>query len=132
MPARRNLLLPSEHAEQTLLFEWAHYATARAPELGLLFAIPNFSGRLGKATARHGGSLNREGRKKGVPDVFLPVARGPYHGLFLEMKRLDGGRLSPEQRSWIDALRSMDYRVEVCAGWEQAKRVLCEYLGVSL
>lgn len=119
-----------EHQEQSLLFQWAELATGRVPELKLLFAIPNFAGRLGKATARHGARLKAEGRKKGVPDVFLPVARGPYHGIFLELKAGDG-KPSAEQKAWLTALREEGYRAEVAVGWEAAAAAIEQYLALT-
>lgn len=122
---------PTEHQEQSMLFQWADLTKARHPELGLLFAIPNFAGRLGRLTAIHGAKLKREGRKKGVPDVMLPVPRGRYHGLFVEMKRVKGGSVSPEQRAWLAALQDQGYRAVRCLGWEQARAVITDYLGIK-
>lgn len=119
---------PTEHQEQSMLFQWADLTKARHPELGLLFAIPNFAGRLGRLTAIHGAKLKREGRKKGVPDVMLPVPRGRYHGLFVEMKRVKGGSVSPEQRAWLAALQDQGYRAVRCLGWEQAREEIMSYL----
>jgi hypothetical protein len=68
------------------------------------------------------------GMKRGVPDVCLPVPRGGFHGLYVEMKRVKGGRPSPEQLWWRDKLREQGYRAEICCGWEDAVRVIREYL----
>ena len=67
------------------------------PELALLHHIPN-GGHRARKTAR---DLARSGVRAGVPDYCLPVARGGAHGLYLELKRLHGGRVSPEQREWL-------------------------------
>lgn len=117
----------SEHAHQALLFQWAEVASGRMPELKLLFAIPNFAGRLGKATAMHGARLKREGRKKGVPDMLLPIPRGTYHGLFVELKA-KGGRPTPEQREWLHALQDAGYAAHLCVGWEDARQCIESYL----
>ena len=120
-------LLPSEGQEQAALMGWAalEMKRGRMPELALLFHIPN-GGARNKAEA---GRFKAEGVKAGVPDLFLPVPRGEHHGLFIEMKRRDGGRLSKEQKEWIAALQAQGYQVEVCAGWNEAAEVLTEYLG---
>ena len=126
--------VPLEHQEQSRLFAWADLMAGRHPELRLMFAIPNFSGRLGKvppvAALRQAAQLKAEGRKKGVPDVFLPAPRGGSHGLFVEMKRQNAtaSDVAPEQRAWHDALREAGYRVEVCKGWEAARDVILQYL----
>ena len=114
----------SEHDEQKALFQWAEIAQIQRPELALMFAIPNGGHRL-KAVA---GKMKAEGVKPGVLDIFLPVPRGKYHGLFLEMKT-QKGVLTKEQRWWRKVLQGYGYRVEVCRGWQAAAEVIEQYLG---
>jgi hypothetical protein len=127
-------LVRSEHDEQVALFAWADLSLGKYPELGLMFAIPNFSGRLGKvppvAAIRQAQALRAEGRKAGVPDIFFPVPAGNSHGLFLEMKRVDGKPSSarPEQLAWHQALIAQGYRVFVCYGFEQARDAILGYI----
>ena len=118
-------LLPKEGQEQAALISWAQMQSWRWPELAMLFHIPNGGGR-SKAEA---GRFKAEGVKAGVPDLFLPAPRGEWHGLFIEMKRRKGGRLSDAQKEMIPKLQAQGYRVEVCAGWEDAAEVLKNYLG---
>lgn len=124
----------SEHDEQSLLFQWAEHASGRIPELKLLFAIPNFSGRLGKvppvAAIRQAQKLNREGRKKGVPDICLPVARGGFHACYIELKA-PGGKATREQIAWQIALNEAGNFASVAIGWEAARRTLESYLSLS-
>lgn len=114
----------SEDEEQAALFEWTAWQMNRWPELGLLFHIPN-GGLRNKATAARFKVL---GVKAGVPDLFLPVARGEWHGLFIEMKRKLGGKLSPLQVDWIEALGRQGYKTVVCFGAEAAESALEDYL----
>lgn len=72
----------SEHDEQAGFFEWAAYSRGKYPELDFMFAIPN--GGLRHVTVAQ--KLKAEGVRPGVPDTFLPVARGGYHGLWIEFK----------------------------------------------
>jgi hypothetical protein len=44
----------------------------------------------------------------------------PEWFLWIEMKRLKGGKLSPEQADWIMYLRDSGYTVLVCAGAQAA------------
>ncbi len=97
---------------------WARLHEHRLPGLALLFAIPNG----GRRDAVTGARL-----KAGVPDLFLPVARRGFHGLFIELKA-PGGAASPEQRGWIARLRQAGYSAEVCRGWEAAALTLTHYL----
>jgi hypothetical protein len=116
--------LPTEGTEQATLFSWAAMQSGRHPELRLLFHIPN-GGSRGKAEA---GRFKAEGVKPGVPDLFLPTARYPWNGLFIELKRQKGGRVSAAQRRWLDALEGEGYRVAVACGWKEAAEIILEYL----
>lgn len=113
----------SESEEQQFLFQWATMMSRRLPELNLLFHIPN-GGARSKATA---GKLKAEGVKTGVPDMFLPVARGEYHGLFIELK-IKPNKTTENQDVWIAELKKQGYKVEVCYGWKEASVTLEKYL----
>ena len=87
------------------------------------FAIPNDGERsIGMAV-----KAAATGLKKGVPDLCIAMPRAPYHGLYIELKRVTGGTVSEYQREWIRKLRAQGYRAEVCKGYDAAVRVLEEY-----
>lgn len=114
----------TESQEQQLLFEWAALSAGRWPELALMYHIPN-GGSRSKSEA---GRFRAEGVKAGVPDICLPVAQGGYHGLYIELKRVKGGRVSPAQQGWIAALRDQGYCACVCKGWDDAAHIIKAYL----
>ena len=116
--------VPLEDAEQRIIFQWAAMETAARPELGLLYAIPNG----GKRAIKTAVALKKQGVKRGVPDMCLPVARGGYHGLYVELKRQKGGTVSEAQKSWITALTEQGYKAVVCRGAEEAIGTIKEYL----
>lgn len=109
----------SKRKHQRLVMQSGKY-----PELNLLYHVPN-GGSRHKAEA---GRLRAEGVKAGVPDLCLPVARGQYHGLYIELKRQRGGRTSDHQSEWLDALSAQGYKAALCYGWEQAAGTIIEYL----
>ena len=113
-----------EYQEQRNVFEIAERLKGIYPEVVLLFHIPN-GGRRDTAEAAN---LKKQGVKPGVPDLFLPVARGGYHGLFIEMKRRDGGRLSEHQKHWLHLLEHQGYAAVVCHGAENAVDTIISYL----
>lgn len=117
-----------EHREQARLFAWAEWERIDRPELGLLFAVPN-GGRRDKVT---GARLKAEGVKAGVPDVWLPVARGRWHGLVIELKADESKRPSKEQVEWLTQLMEQGYYATVAAGTEAAKRLIVSYLETGL
>ena len=81
----------TEDQIQQAVIRWSQQANVRKmfPQLALLYHIPNER----KCTPQQGARLKRMGVKSGVPDLHLPVARGVYHGLYLEMKT-EKGRVS--------------------------------------
>lgn len=116
-------LRQTEYHDQVALIQWCEMSLGKHPELAYVFAVPNgLRLPIGLAV-----KAKRQGLKSGVPDLFLPIPRGPYHGLFIEMKAPDG-RLAPLQRTWISYLRDQKYRVDVCFSLEKAKQSLTDYL----
>ena len=113
----------SESDEQRALFEWARMAAGKWPELALMHHVPN-GGKRHKATAAR---LKAEGLRAGVPDICLPVARGPWHGLYIELKA-GGGRLSEAQKWWLSALAKEGYRAEAARGFDEARDLVLDYL----
>lgn len=114
----------TEHEEQKALIEWSAWMSNARPELSLMFAVPNGGDRHPAVAAK----LKAEGVKAGVPDIFLPVPRNGYHGLFIELKRAKGGRPTIAQKQWIEDLTTQGYRAEICHGAEQAISTILDYL----
>ena len=115
---------PTEDNEQVAVFAWADWNLDRWPELGLLFHIPNGGYRHPATAAR----MKELGVKPGVPDLFLPAARGNYHGLWIEMKRQKGGKVSPMQTAWLESLTAQGYKTAVCRGATEAIMTIVDYL----
>lgn len=103
---------------------WATLAAGTYPELRLMYHIPNE----GKRSVVRGAQMKAEGLRKGVPDICLPVSRHGFHALYIELKRRKGGRLTEEQRGWIDALNRVGNRAVVCYGWDEARTEIEFYL----
>lgn len=112
-----------ESIEQEKLFRWISFVRGKYPELDLIFHIPNG----GKRNAKEAYYLKKQGVKSGVPDLFLPVSRHGYHGLFIEMK-FGKNKTTLNQKNYIIALKEQGYAVNVCYGWESAQRVIEKYM----
>lgn len=104
---RAVLRTPTEHEEQR---EYVRWFRQTYPEVRIM-AIPN-GGARSQATA---GRLKAEGVSPGVPDLFIPA-----WGLWVEMKRAKGGKVSPEQKEWHQYLANCGYRVIVGLGQADA------------
>lgn len=118
--------VPTESEEQQAVMEWAEAASGRWPELRLLYHVPN-EGQRSMAT---GGRLRAEGLKSGVPDLCLPSAHGEYHGLYIEMKRTKGSKVTPEQKEWMAALEVEGYKTALCKGADTAIEIITDYLAL--
>ena len=116
----------TEFQHQKLVIDWSLAVRQKYPDLKLLYHVANER----KCTAIQGANLKRQGVKKGIPDLHLPVARGSYHSLYIEMKD-DKGRTSPEQNWWIEELTKQGNFCEVCHGYLSAIRVLEWYLNLK-
>lgn len=113
----------SEDAHQSALFCWAALNLKTYPELEWLFAIPN-GGFRDKRTAS---KLKATGVKAGVSDMLLPVRRGVWPGLFIELK-VGKNTLSQEQKDFKNFVLGQGYGFAACWGWEAARKVIVEYL----
>ena len=91
-----------------------------------VYAIPN-GGKRNPGEAAH---LKRQGVRPGVPDLCIPAARGPYNGLYIEMKV---GRNKPTeaQYEWIQRLRENGYAAYVCYGAGNAIACIEKYFEKS-
>lgn len=118
----------SEHSEQAALFEWAAWQANLGHEpLRWMFAIPNG----GLRPDGVGGKLAEEGVKPGAPDIFLPYpSRQGHHGLFIEMK-IKPNKPSQAQIDYLEWLTGCGYMAVVAYGYDEAKEILCRYLGIE-
>lgn len=107
-------------------------------------------------SARQGAQKKRQnGGRRGWPDMFIAKPMyymhtledmleeceqyGVYHGLFLELKK-DGTKLELKDGRWANEhiqtqafvlrkLRELGYRAEFAVGFDEAVRIIKEYLG---
>lgn len=114
---------PSEETIQAQVIRWASLQAGVYPELKRLFHVPNGGQRHAVVAAK----LRGQGVKSGVPDRCLPVPRFGCPGLCIEMKAADG-KVSKNQKDWIEYLKGAGYRVEVCRSFDEARAALLVYL----
>lgn len=108
-----------EDAEQIALCEWLDRKR-------LLYYHPANGGARSAVT---GALLKRMGVKKGVPDICICEPNFDHHGLYIEMKKRKGGRVSEEQKEWLQGLTDRGYKAVVCRGWDEAREAVEEYMG---
>lgn len=121
----------TEHGHQAALFCWAAHPNTRNqyPELEWMFAIPNGGDR----DAIVGAMMKTEGVKAGVFDLCLPVARGGWFGLYIEMKKPnarhgDHRDMSEKQKAFGMFVHQQGYKTELCHSYTKARSVIEAYL----
>ena len=112
----------SEHDLQTACVNW--FRMQYREYAHLLIAIPNG----GQRDVRVARKLKAEGVVAGVPDLFLAVARGQSHGLWIEMKNGKAGRVSEHQHYMLDALARQGYKGMVCRTFDEFRDKVQNYL----
>ena len=118
----------SEDKIQIVFMNWCRWiAKFRDGRLMLMHHIPNG----GKRSKREGHTFKLMGVVPGIPDLFLPVPIGEFHGLYIEFKTMTG-RLSLAQKEVIPMLDARGYKVEVCRTVEQAITAVERYLNCEL
>lgn len=112
-----------EDTEQIGVIEWANWNCNRYPELELLFHVPNG----GKRNTAEAARFKAMGVKSGVPDLCLPVPKGGYAGLYIEMK-YGKNKTTENQDKWLEALKKQGYKTTICYSGAEATEQLEEYL----
>lgn len=115
---------PPESWEQEQFFRWVYANQVKWPELQLCNGSMNGV----RVSAKQRAGLKMQGLRPGVPDIDLPVKRGEYSGLRIELKRVKGGAVSVDQKKFHHLLAEQGYRVEVCKGWREAVDTMVQYL----
>lgn len=112
---------PTEEVEQIKLAVWL-------AKMGIRFTA---SANGGKRNYWEAVKFKRMGVSAGYPDIEVPLPSGPYHGLYLELKRQSGGKISAQQQDWLNYLNEKGYWAKVAYGFEDAKRIVLEYLAFT-
>jgi hypothetical protein len=95
------------------------------------FAVPNGMRVAGDARKRaiYVAAMKRQGLTPGVSDIFILLARGGYHGLFLELK-FGRNKLTDEQASFQRRACWAGYQTGHAHTLDQAKEIVCRYLNL--
>ena len=110
MSAKNKTDIPLEKDEQKRLCKWlkenkiGHFATGLGVKLGL--------------DVKYVASLKSQGHYSGIPDLVILLGNGKI--CFVELKRQKGGKVSEEQKKWIEYLNINGYPAKVCNGCDEA------------
>ncbi len=125
--------VPTEAQECRWLVDWADATRWNGIKIShVLVHVPNgaFHGADRKAGAVIARKLSEQGLKEGVYDYIVPVPTWSVRcpGLWLEMKRTKGGRVSDDQRDFSVLMKQFGWRCEVAKGWVDGARIIANYL----
>ena len=126
---RRVIRNRPEQAQQIALFQWAAMNERMYPALRWMFAVPNGE----KRTIATGRILKAMGVKRGVLDVWLPIAGSlSLRGLVFEFKAPGtahrASAWSTEQSEWRAVLILEGWAVCGIDDWTHASDLLLEHL----
>ena len=111
-----------EAAEQENVIKWARDNEKNYPFLWMLHSSLNGL----KRTKAAQGKAKASGMLSGVPDLFLPVPRGSFCGLYIEMKSATG-RIMPSQSRYLSAVSDFGYSAVVCYSANEAIKTIENY-----
>lgn len=110
-------MTPTELQEQTIVVQYLELLKQQGKILAYC-GLPNNTWTKSWSQKR---KQTQEGVKKGFPDLVV-VTKDTV--LFLEMKRIKGGVLSPEQKEWLSILPEKKTQSVVAKGFDEAKKII--------
>lgn len=118
--------LRSEDTEQINVVTWCRWQQGAFPELKLLHHCPNGGSR----NEREAVKFKQMGVLAGVADLHLPVPKGRYASLYIEMKFADG-RLQDSQKTFLRDAAEVGNFCAVCYDADAAIKVIGEYIRLA-
>ncbi|MCL2596246.1 MAG: VRR-NUC domain-containing protein [Paludibacter sp.] len=89
----------------------------------IIYAIPNGGQRNAIVAAK----MKAEGVLSGTPDLCIPVAKGGYHALYIELK-VGKNKPTNNQISVMEKLQNEGYKCEVCYSFDEFQKIVAEYM----
>lgn len=117
-----------KHIEESLQTSCINWLTYQYPDYACYM---HHSPNGGKRNAREAGRFKAMGTRPGFPDLFLPLRRGRYSGLAIEMKA-PKGKVTEAQSDWLTFMASQGYQTEICRSFEEFKAIVDEYMHLPL
>ena len=118
---KRNAAQP-EAIEQAKVIAWARANENNYPYLWMLHSSLNGV----KMTKAQAGRAIAQGMLSGVPDLFLPVPKNGYHGLFIEMK-YGSNKVTENQEKFLQNAANVGYAISVCYSANEAIKRIEDY-----
>lgn len=112
-----------EDAELIAFFDWVRWQEKKNPVLKVIHHVPNE----GKTTLAGGARKKRKGCRAGILDINVPIPKGDYCGLWIELKTIKG-KVSVEQKKIIEILHRLGHCIRIAYSGEEAINILKWYM----
>lgn len=109
------------HKEDQIQINVANYLRYQYPK-ALWFHPPNGGFR----NPREGARFKQMGVLAGVSDILIFEQKQGYNGLAIELKA-EGGKVQPSQTEFINKLKCRNWNVQICYGFDEAKKTIDSY-----
>lgn len=111
---------------QSDLFKWISIKANSNPLYQMIYANGNESGKVNPIFRF---KRAREGVKKGIPDITIPIAKHGFHGAYIEVKTKKGTP-SKDQIWWIEQLQEQGYFAKIIKtnNWCEISDLITWYL----
>ncbi|MCK5357340.1 MAG: VRR-NUC domain-containing protein [Elusimicrobiales bacterium] len=120
---RKTNRVSCSNTEEIEQIKTVNYLKLQYPKV--LFTISPAGIRLHPAV---GTKFKRMGYRAGTPDLLILEPNKYFHGLFIEMKKNKGGKVSDNQRTFLNHLLANNYEAKVANGFNEAIKIIDEYL----
>lgn len=104
-------------------FDWVRWQEKKNPLLKTIFHVENER----KCTPAQGARRKRKGVRAGIPDIIVPIPRGKYCGLVIELKTKNG-KISKEQKEMLTLYEQLGHCIAILYSAEEAITFLKWYI----
>lgn len=119
---------PTEYDHQRAVFNFIEIMSRQHPEFEWIVGSLNGIWIQGKSKWQIINTLKKVGCfPVGYPDVFWPLYRKPYSGLYIELKRDQKSKLDPDQVRWQRWLVEQRFFAAVSSSENETKDLLMRY-----
>lgn len=124
----RKDIQPTEDSIHLALMEWLKTQPYKDGKLDAYF---HHSPNGGTASPRQKAKFTKMGTLNGFPDLECFIAKGRYHGLYVELKREKGGIVSADQKRILGMLNEEGYAAVVCRGFDASVKSIEQYMALE-
>lgn len=123
--------IASESHHQKAIIAWASHQPLSAFGLNMPGKVSDYLIHIPNGGSRHlleAKNLKAMGVMAGVADLFLAIPIHPFHGLWVELKKITKKKPTPHQLEFMMKMREMSYASVISYGFDAGKDIIITYL----